>query len=394
MTTTTTGEVPQPRPPADALGPVPTVVAGRFRVERVLHRGALSATVTAIDADTGASVVLKTARAGSLPRGTRLRLLHEADILRTVQGAGLVPLVAAGEDDGLFYLAMPLVAGRTLAQQLTAGRLSVEETLHVGIDLLTALTTVHTHGVLHRDIKPSNVMVDTVGDGAPVRHATLIDFGLARSASLDESLRDEPVGTARYMSPEQAGLVHREVDERSDLYSVGVLLFECLTGQPPFTGATVGEVLRQHLSAPPPDVRTFAPAVPTALSQLVHRLLRKDPRDRYQTAEGTLTDLRALARMLRDGDNDPALVLGISDRRATLTEPAFVGRRDELAELLSAARAAGTGRGEVVLVEAESGGGKSRLLDEVAARAIDADTLVLRGQGVDQAARQPFQLLE
>src|SRR5207245_2108291 len=154
----TTGELPQPRQPADALGPVPTIVAGRFRVERVLHRGAVSATVTATDSDTGESVVLKTARAASLPRGTRLRLLHEADILRTVQGAGLVPLVAAGEADGLFYLAMPLVAGRTLAQRLSEGRLSVEETLRVGIDLLTALTTVHAHGVLHRDIKPSHVM--------------------------------------------------------------------------------------------------------------------------------------------------------------------------------------------------------------------------------------------
>src|SRR3954453_20376984 len=107
---------------------------------------------------------------------------------------------------------MPLVAGRTLAPQLTEGRLSVEETLHVGIDLLTALTTVHAHGVLHRDIKPSNVMVDTVGDRARGPQATLIDFGPARRWSLDESLPDEPVGTARYMSPEQAGLVHREVD--------------------------------------------------------------------------------------------------------------------------------------------------------------------------------------
>ncbi|MEN3273661.1 MAG: hypothetical protein V7636_2422, partial [Actinomycetota bacterium] len=188
MTTTTTGEVPHPRQPPDVLGPVPTTVAGRFRVDRVLHRGALSATVTATDTLTGEEVVLKTARAVALPRGTRLRLLHEADVLRTLQGSGLVPLVAAGEADGLFYLAMPRVGGRTLAQRLGEGRLSVDEAIHVAIDLLTALSTVHAHGVLHRDIKPSNVMVDSAVAGEPVQRATLIDFGLSRSASLDESL--------------------------------------------------------------------------------------------------------------------------------------------------------------------------------------------------------------
>ena len=393
-TTTTTGELPRPRHPSDVLGPVPTVVAGRFQVDRVLHRTVLSATLGATDQETGKSVVVKTARAASLARGTRLRLLHEADVLRTLSGSGLVPLLAAGEADGLFYLAMPLIAGRTLADRLGEGRLSVTETLTVGSDLLAALATVHSRGVLHRDIKPSNVMVDGEAGRGPLQRATLIDFGLARSATLDESLRDEPVGTARYMSPEQAGLVHREVDERSDLYSCGVLLFECLTGQPPFSGASVGEVLRQHLAAPPPDVRTLAPAVPTALSQLVQRLLRKDPRDRYQSAEGVLADLQTLARLLREGDRDPAVVLGVADRRATLTEPAFVGRRDELAELLGATREATVGRGGVVAIEAESGGGKSRLLDELAARAVDNDTLVLRGQGVDQAARRPFEVLE
>jgi two-component system sensor kinase len=367
------------------------MVAGRFRVERVLQRGGASATLAALDTHEHAQVVLKTARATSLQRGTRLRLLHEAEVLRTLAGAGLVPLVAAGEADGLFYLAMPLLPGRSLAQRLVDGRLTVDETMVVGIDLLSALSIVHAHGILHRDIKPSNVIVE--GDGI-VRDATLIDFGLARSAHLDESVRDEPVGTARYMSPEQAGLVHREVDERSDLYSLGVLLFECLVGRPPFAGRTVGEVLRQHLTAPPPDVRTLGVAAPTALSQIVQRLMRKDPRDRYQSADGALADLRELAELIRRGDADPAMTLGANDRRAILTEPAFVGRRDELAQLLAAARDAAGGSGGVVLVEAESGGGKSRLLDELAARAVDVGTLVLRGQGVDQAARRPFQLLE
>jgi signal transduction histidine kinase/tetratricopeptide (TPR) repeat protein len=388
--TTTSGKLPRPRTAAERPAPVPALVANRFLVQRVLQQGLGSATLVARDQTDGALVVLKTARREMLARGTRLRLLHEADVLRSIEGPGLVPLVDAGEEDGLFYLAMPLVDGRTLADRLHAGRLSVEETLAVADDLFAALAAVHAREVLHRDIKPTNIMVSE----DVVTGAMLIDFGLARSPVLDPIVRDEPVGTVRYISPEQAGLVQREVDERSDLYSAGVVLFECLTGRPPFEGDTVGEVLRQHLSAPAPDVRSYVAGIPSSLVQLVQRLLRKDPRDRYQSATGALADVQQLRRLIAGGDADPVLPLGMNDRRATLTEPAFVGRRDDLATLLAATRDAATGNGGVTLLEAESGGGKSRLLDELAARCLDTETVVLRGQGVDQAARRPFQLLE
>jgi tRNA A-37 threonylcarbamoyl transferase component Bud32 len=382
--TTTASELPRPRVPEV------TTIDNRFHVKRVLHRGSATATMVATDDVTGADVVVKTARIGALARGTRLRLLHEAEVLRSLEGAGLVPLVAAGESGDLFYLAMPLVGGHTLAERLVEGPLSVPECLRLATDLLSALDTVHSRGILHRDVKPSNVIVT----GAPVERATLIDFGLARSSALDETLWDEPVGTARYMSPEQAGLVRREVDERSDLYAAGVVLFEAVTGRPPFAAETVGEVLRQHVATPAPDPRTFGVEMPVALAQIVQRLLRKDPRDRYQSAAGALADVEQLSRALRDGDVDPVIALGLGDRRATLTDPAFVGRRNELGRLLSAANAAAAGGGGVVLLEAESGGGKSRLLDELANRAVDIDTLVLRGQGVDEAARRPFEVLQ
>src|SRR5438067_4549883 len=185
----------------------------------------------------------------------------------------------------------------------------------VVIDVLRTVETAHERGVLHRDIKPANVVVDP---GSPLRWAVLIDFGLARSGRLDESLRDQAVGTARYIAPEQAGLLDVPVDERADLYSVGVLLFECLAGRPPFEGASVGEVLRQHLSETPPELRGLGVDVPRAVDAVAQRLLRKDPADRYQSAGAVLADVEAVAAAIASGIADPQLVIGQRDRRRTL----------------------------------------------------------------------------
>ena len=266
----------------------------------------------------------------------------------------------------------------------------MRDTVNLGRLLLSALQEVHDQGVLHRDVKPANVIVNEEG---PLNAATIIDFGLARSARLDASIRDEPVGTARYISPEQAGLLGQDVDERSDLYSIGIVLYECLAGRPPFQGETVGEVLRQHMTLHPPELRTLGLTVPRALDEVIQRLLRKDPRDRYQAAAGVLADLKQIGEALERGIADPTLVVGLEDRRKTLTEPAFVGRNAELELLdLQLQRTRG-GEGGLVLLEADSGGGKTRLLTEFAQRASRHGAWILRGQGLDQAAQRPFQVL-
>src|SRR5439155_26373446 len=132
-------------------------------------------------------------------------------------------------------------------------------TLTLGRDLLTTQGAAHAHEVLHRDVKPANLIVD---EGTPLRQATLIDFGLARSTHLDASIRDQWVGTAQYLSPEGAGLLDQDVTECSDLYSVGIVLYECLAGRPPFHGSSVGEVLRQHMTVQPIELRRLGLSLP------------------------------------------------------------------------------------------------------------------------------------
>src|SRR5207247_384117 len=160
-------------------------------------------------------------------------------------------------------------------------------------------------------------------------------------------------------------------------------LFECLAGRPPFQAATVGEVLRQHMTVQPPELRSLGLVIPRALDEVIQRLLRKDPLDRYQSATAVLADFTMIAAALDQGIAEPELVVGITDRRRTLTDPAFVGRTEELALLDDQLEQARAGHGGVVLLEAESGGGKTRLLVELAQRGARRAAWVFRGQGLD-----------
>ncbi len=364
------------------------VYGGRFQCLQALKSGPGTETLLGRDLRSGEPVIIKTAKA--LEPDSRLRLEHEARVLGDLANADFKPLIEYGRQDTVTYVVMPFVPGVTLRERLDRGRLSLSEVLVVGCALTSALERAHERGVIHRDIKPSNVIVD---DGSALSQARLIDFGFARSALLDASVRDMCVGTLHYLPPEQAGLLSRPVDERSDLYAVGIVLFECAAGRVPFPGQRSGEILRAHLCERPPNLRSLGCEIPRALDEMIQRLLRKDPDDRYQTAAALSADLTDLSDALARGVADP-VVVGIRDRRQTLTEPAFVGRERELVLLDSHLAHAQQGRGGLVLVEAESGGGKTRLLEEFAQRCAGAGVWVLRGQAVDQAAIRPFHLLD
>ncbi len=250
---------------------------------------------------------------------------------------------------------------------------------------------MHGGGILHRDIRPANIIV---AEEMPLAGAVLVDCDLVRITQFDASVDDRSVETARYRSPEQTGSLDYEVAEPADLYSAGVVLFECLAGRPPFEGDSVGGILLQHMTARAPELRSLGLEIPRALDEVVQRLLRKDPRDRYQSAEAVLMDLADIAAALSEGRFEPQGVIGSRDRRPTLTESAFVGRRREIEKLDEQVARACAGRGSLVLVESESGGGKTRLLTELALRCAQQGMMVFRGQGSEQVGRHPFQVLD
>lgn len=343
--------------------------------------------------------VLKLTAASAVSADAQLRLEHEAAVVKQLDSPHLTPLLDHGWDNEWLYLVTDFVTGVPLAELVATRTLSASEAITTGRHIAGALQVAHDHGVLHRDVKPANVIAVMSGsDGsAPstdlvVERAVLVDFGLARSELLNRQLRDVAVGSVRYMAPEQAGLLRAPLDERADLYAVGLTLFECLVGRPLFTGTTVTEVLRQQMTVAPPSLRELGVNAPRALEAILQRLLRKDPAERYQSAEGLAADLDDLSLALEGGTAEPSIAIGAQDRRIALAEPAFVGRDAELAALMPYVEDARRGAGGLVFVEGESGGGKTRLLEELRVR-VGSDVWVLNGQGVDQAAQRPFQVL-
>jgi diguanylate cyclase (GGDEF)-like protein len=301
----------------------------------------------------GGEYALKVMRDGLDTDSVLRAFRREAAMAAAVGHPGLPEVYEVGKAGRWPYLAMELLSGPSLATALaTGGPLGIDATIDLALHLAQTLAAAHRAGMVHRDIKPDNIVFD---DGGRPR---LVDFGLAQATA--ELSGSRVVGTLRYSSPEQAGMLKRPVDHRSDLYSLGVVLFECLTGAVPFAASDAGELLRAHAVLAPPSIRQLRRQTPPALDGVVTLLLAKDPDDRYRSADGLAADLRRLVA----GEHDFALRTA-DDRFAVRGEPPLVGAGGELATLLELWRERSHGGG-VALVGGGEGSGKSRLVREVA----------------------------
>jgi Protein kinase domain/Domain of unknown function (DUF4328) len=223
----------------------------------------------------------------------RARFLREMRVAAAIDHPNIVPIYRAGEDRGRLYLAMRYVHASDLRRLLEAeGRLTPERALAILDQVARALDAAHARGLVHRDVKPGNILLAPPVFDSDAEHVYLVDFGLARSDSDDRSLGGGGsfLGTPRYAAPEQAA--GRPVDGRTDGYALGCVLYECLTGQPPFSGGSGEAILLAHLEASPPRVTALRPDLPPAIDQVVARAMAKDPATRFPTCRALLTAAR------------------------------------------------------------------------------------------------------
>jgi len=277
----------------DVASPVtgPGSTIAHYEIIRSLGRGGMAEVYLARDTRLHRNVALKIVDGGAVA-SQRTSVLREARLASAVSHPNIAHIYEAGEQDGQGYIAMEYVDGKTLTTLVHEKRLAYPDTIEIAFQVAQALSAAHHASVIHRDLKPSNIVVSNRGV------VKVLDFGLAKATLPDHSIESLSaggglIGTVTHMSPEQA--MGEDLDARSDIFSFGVVLYEMVTGHPPFSGATAAQVLMKILNDTPAPIREAARDAPPALQQVINRCLEKRPENRYASAEELVADLKTIS---------------------------------------------------------------------------------------------------
>ena len=300
---------------------------GPYRITAVLGSGGMGDVYLAQDGRLGRKVALKLLPDYFTADEQRLRRFQqEARAVSALNHPNIITIFEIGESDSIRFLATEYIDGETIRQRLSSATISVSEALDIAIQVANALEAAHQAGIIHRDIKPENIMLRRDG------YVKVLDFGLAKMSGMQggadtaratiAQVDTDPgtvLGTVNYMSPEQArGLA---LDARTDLFSLGVVLYEMIAARPPFEGKTAGELIALIISKEPPPLARYSNEVPEALQWIVTKALTKNRDDRYQTARDMMVDLRRLKQELEfEAARAQVITPNLNDRTATETQ--------------------------------------------------------------------------
>jgi tetratricopeptide (TPR) repeat protein len=357
-----------------------TVLRRRYRLESEIGRGGMGVVYRATDLELMREVAVKVVPE-TASSDARQRLLREARAAAALNHPHIVSVHDVGEEQGVPFFVMELVRGPSLVKALP---LELPRIVEIACQICAALDHAHANGIVHRDLKPDNVLLSAAGQQGRVK---LADLGLALPGyGARISRTGLIIGTAAYIAPEQA--LGQAVDGRTDLYALGVLLYELTTDRLPFTGDDPLTVVSQHVHAPVVPPRVLRPNLPPALEAVIMRLLEKSPGGRFATAGETAAALHeSLAAPGWAGDGGSTAKVAILD---ALSRGRLVGRAAEFAEARELWRRAREGHGHAVLLSGEPGAGKTRLAREITIQAAVDGAVVLTGGCYEYEATTPY----
>jgi serine/threonine protein kinase/ABC-type transport system substrate-binding protein len=363
--------------------------ADRYQILREIGRGGMGVVYLARDPMLDREVAIKVITPESLSTDSEERFKREARVVAKMDHPAIVSIYDVGEHDGSLFFVMPYATGKNLRTFIQDGSLSVGDVLEIGIQIAEALEYSHSKEVIHRDIKPENILVGRE-DSEKIR-VRVMDFGLAMASTEDRMTKTGAVvGTVTYLSPEQ--VAGRSIDARTDIYSLGTVLYECVTGRQPFSGE-IQSVLYRIAHELPESPRASGAEIQEEFETILLQCLEKEPAKRPQRARDVAEALLRHRSKLRDSDR--MLKLSTVHRPSALIsrppKSAFVGREKEFAQLQRRLNAAIQGECQFVVVGGEVGIGKSRLLVELETLASARKIRVLHGRFVEQDQSFPYQ---
>ncbi len=303
-----------------------------------------------------------------------LLFLKEAATIAKLSHPGLAKFHEVGEVEGRPYIVMELVEGESLQERIARRPLKESELILLIKSLSEILDYFHCRGIVHKDLKPENILFGARGE------VKIIDFGFAEETNnirQGANFGDRAAGTLLYAAPEQTGVLNRFIDNRTDLYALGGVLYHCATGRPAFDATTAIELLESHLTKKPVDPFRINPEIRPSLSAAIMKLLEKDPDDRYQSAKGLFADIENLSKIEQNGE---PFRLGLQDSGLRVFEISLVGREQELNTIIAQRNKIFEGHGSALLIEGEGGSGKSRLVREFLDLPHDKKIFVMAGK--------------
>lgn len=356
-----------------------TLLQGRYQLEDLLGQGGMGAVYRGYDTALKRPVAIKLLSNLGLGTDGPERLMVEAQAVAQLNDPHIVAIYDVGWADQDPFIVMELVEGQSLRRDTP---FTLDETVAIGRQICQALDHAHSKGIIHRDLKPENIILTTH------QTAKLMDFGLARMSDGPQLTQEGAImGTVNYMAPEL--LTGQVATTQSDLYALGLILYEMSAGRPPFSGENLVAILAQHLHSPVTPPSNYNPAIPPALDALILKLLEKEPVGRpAQAAEVEQVLARIAAATQQPADLESPAEFSLLDR---IVRGRLVGRQTELAQLQHLWQMAWQGQAHLALVSGEPGAGKTRLASELLAEAQLRGVPVLRGSCYEYEAITPYQ---